>query len=160
MTEKKRYRSPFPKTLSACIEPLTRPVLRAQGLPATRLITQWPEIVGAEMAGHCVPEKLSFPPGKNNDGTLTIAVENGFATEIQYMQPAIMERLASYFGYKAVTRITISHTYRASALAQAAVKKPRKPALDKQCIEATHDIDDVELKAAFSSFAHALSSKQ
>src|SRR5258708_1653919 len=108
----KRFYSPFPKLLERCVEPLLRPVLKAQGralkgegLAGSGLLTKWESIGGAELASHVVPEKLSFPPGKKTGGTLTVSVENGFATELQHMQPVILERLAIYFGYQAVARI-------------------------------------------------------
>lgn len=151
----KRYYSLFPKALSDCVERLTRPVLKAQGLASSRLITQWHEVVGDAVAKHCVPQKLSYPPGKNTDGTLTIAVENGFATEIQYMQPVILERLASYFGYKAITRIAISHAYSPAKVAVKAYKK--QTTISKESVQITGDIEDPELKNALQSLAKALS---
>ena len=89
----------FPKTLGDFVEPITRPILKEKGLAGSRILTQWESIVGTQLALHTVPEKLAFPKGKKTGGTLTISVENGFATELQHMQPLILERLAGYFGY-------------------------------------------------------------
>ena len=157
MSKDKRYYSLFPKTLSSCIEPLTRPVLKSQGLAGSRLLSQWQEVVGEAMAARSYPAKLSFPRGKTTDGTLTIAVENGFATEIQHMMPIILERLATYYGYKAVSRIIISHSY-----AQTQKPKPVKPQnkIDIDYTKLADDITDKELKEALSSFANTLSGKK
>lgn len=155
----KTYRksSLFPKALSACVEPLTRPVFKAQGLAGSRLLTEWPEVVGAKLARHCFVEKLSFSPGKKTDGTLTIAVENGFATELQHMQPVILERLSSYFGYKAVSRIVISHSY--GPAAKPAPKAKRAAPLPADCAHFADEVSDPELKEALQSLAETLSGK-
>lgn len=152
-----RKTSMFPKTLAQCIEPVARPALKAQGLAGSRIITQWPSIVGTKLAMHCAPEKLSFPVGKRSNGTLVISVENGFAPDIQHQQPLILQRLSSYFGYQAVSRIVISHTY-----IPAIQKKAAKPAAKKNtphtAIEFNSaDIKDDELRKTLESFAKTLS---
>jgi hypothetical protein len=98
-----RKYSPFPKQMAQVVEPLTKPLFKSRGLAGTNAISDWPRIVGKELAGHCWPEKISFPQGKKTGGTLTVACENGFATEIQHMQPLILERLNVFYGYQAVT---------------------------------------------------------
>jgi hypothetical protein len=153
MSDKRRY-SLFPKALGDCVEPLTRPVFKERGLASARLVTGWAQIVGASLAEHCLPEKLSFPIGTKTGGTLTIAVENGFATEIQHMQPFILEKLAAYFGYRAVARIAISHSF---TPVEAKVKK--STATVNGNIIITENIEDPELKAALESLAKTLSGK-
>jgi hypothetical protein len=152
---KRRY-SMFPKTLSACVEPLTRPVLKAQGLAGSRILTDWHTIVGPHLAKFTIPEKIAFPPGKKNGGTLTIAAENGFATELQHMQAVILERLAGYFGYTAITRVVISHSYLPAAKPPAI--KPRiAKSLPATCAAAAESVTDPELRAALQSLAKTLS---
>ncbi|MFO0388790.1 MAG: DUF721 domain-containing protein [Alphaproteobacteria bacterium] len=147
-TEKRRYYSRFPKALNECVEPLIQPVLKEKGLAGSRIITDWAKIVGAQLASRSQPEKLSFPRGKTTEGTLTIAVENGFATDLQYQAPLILERLAVYFGYKAISRIIISHTLTRQ-------KRPQKPAATTKSLspipeDMLNDIEDLELKEALS----------
>ena len=146
---------PFPKTLAACIEPLTRPVLKAQGLAGSRILTEWHSIVGAGLAVHTAPEKLSFPPGKKTGGTLTISVENGFATELQHKQPVILERLAGYFGYAAIARITIAHTWHPAAAQPK--RKPPAPKLPLDCSRIAESVTDDALREALVSLAKTLS---
>lgn len=153
MTGGKRHYSLFPKTLESCVEPLTRPLLKTQGLAGTRILTEWEAIVGAQLASHTLPEKISFPKGKKTGGTLVISTENGFATELQHMQPVILERLAGYFGYQAISRITIAHTWMHAP-------KPDKPAprpiLAPGASQLADDVSDPELKEALSSLAKTL----
>lgn len=156
---KKRYRRLFPKTLGECVEPLTRPVFKAQGIASSRLMADWDKIVGQALASRCLPQKLSFPKSKNTDGTLTIAVENGFAPEIQHHQPIIIEKLASYFGYKAVSRISISQSYLPAKILPNTPKKTKAPALCADCVSVAQSVGDEELKTALASFAGALSAR-
>ncbi len=153
-TSYKRH-SMFPKTLSQCIEPITRPVFKTQGLAGTKIISEWASIVGDKLANHCIPQKLSFAAGKKNDGTLSIAVENGFATELQHLQPIILDRLATYFGYKAVIRITISHTYVAEP--EKLSDTPHKSKLPNKSINITEQIEDEDLRIALTNIARSLS---
>lgn len=154
---KKRYRNLFPKTLGACVEPLTRPVFKAQGIATSRLIQDWEKIIGAQLASRCFPQKITYGKGKNTDGHLIIAVENGFATDVQYHIPNIIERLAGYFGYKAVSRISIVPIVNAALKKSKTVKKPILP---KQSAHLLEIVDDDELKAVLVSFADCLSSPQ
>ncbi|NBX03216.1 MAG: large conductance mechanosensitive channel protein MscL [Alphaproteobacteria bacterium] len=108
------------------------------------------------LSQHCIPEKLTFPPGKKVGGTLAIAVENGFAPQLQHMQPVMLERLATYFGYKAVERITISHTY----VPATPRKMPAAAAvLSAESANLADGVEDDELRAALQSLAATLSGK-
>ncbi|MEQ1705710.1 MAG: DUF721 domain-containing protein [Rickettsiales bacterium] len=150
-----RRHSMFPKTLSQCIEPITRPVFKKQGLAGTKIVSEWESIVGKKLADHCIAEKLSFPANKKTDGTLSIAVENGFATELQHLQPVIIDRIAIYFGYKAVTRIAITHSYTVELKKESPVI--RQNTLPAECCEIVEEIEDSELRAALTNIAKTLS---
>jgi len=151
---RRRY-SLFSKTLKSCVEPVVRPVLKAHGTAASKLITEWEHIVGKEMAGHTLPVKLTFAKDKNSEGNLTIACDGAHALTLQHMQPMIMERIAGYFGYKAVARITIEQR-------KISTEMPKKPAhkhvakkVDMSCIE---EVADDELKTALSGLAKSFTS--
>lgn len=156
--ENKRRFSLFPKTLAACVEPLTRPALKTQGLAGSRILSDWESIVGPYLFRHTVPEKLSFPRGQKTGGTLVISTENGFATELQHMQPAILERLAVYFGYQAVTRISISHSW--AQPAPPLPEPPPAPRLPPECQRVAEGVSDPLLREALASFARTLSGKR
>lgn len=156
MTDKGGFRrsSMFPKTLSQCVEQVTRPALKTQGLAGTKIISEWEDIVGKKLSGHCIPQKLSFAAGKKTDGTLSIAVENGFAPELQHMQLTIIDRIAVYFGYRAVTRIAITHSY--SPEIKKEPPEAKKNILPKECCELAEAIEDNELRVAFTNMAKAM----
>lgn len=151
--ETRRF-SLFPKRLGDCVEPLTRPALKPHGLAGSRILTEWPSIVGPALSAHCHPESLSFPRGKKTGGTLAISCENGFATEIFHLQPVILERMARYFGYQAVARISISHSWARPAPPEARPRPaPRLTAADCRCTDA---VEDAELRDALASLGRAL----
>lgn len=97
----------FAQSMDKLLAKVTAPALQKHGYLKARLFTQWTEIVGEEMAQKCKPHKLVFPQKTNADGALTLKVQNGFALEIQHSEPLILEKIAIYFGYRAVEQIRI-----------------------------------------------------
>lgn len=80
---------------------LTKPAFADRGFHAAAVLTDWPAIVGDQLAAHCCPEKLE------RDGTLVVRVASGFAVELQHLEPQILDRIATYFGHRAVTRLAM-----------------------------------------------------
>jgi hypothetical protein len=152
MKEEKRRYYLFPKTLAQCVDPIAKPLFKARGLAGTRMLTDWPQIAGKELASHCWPEKVSFPKGKKTDGTLTIGVENGFALELQHMQPVILERVNRFYGYQALTRLAIYQgaTRKKPSIVKAPPRKISGAVYDPSSIQ------DPELKKALQSLANSL----
>ncbi|MEZ5690910.1 MAG: DUF721 domain-containing protein [Rickettsiales bacterium] len=147
----------LPKKLAVCIEPLTRKTFRKHGLAGSKIIENWQVIVGKSLSKHCIPQRLSFPASGRSNGTLYIATENGFSTELQHAQPIIIERLATYFGYKAITRILITYSYtpEKNELIQKKTSY-RKPQIDDTCINQINNIEDSELRNALNNMAKSL----
>lgn len=104
----RRY-SLFPKTFAVSSEQLLKPIYKKHGFAEHRILTQWQEIVGAELASYCVPQKLTLGSRKTS-GTLHVLVASGRALELQHMQPLILERIASYFGSSVVQKIVCVQT--------------------------------------------------
>jgi len=70
--------------------------LRTAGIPA-----RWEQIVGADNAAHCVPDKLE-------DGVLTIVAEStAWATNLTLLSRTILDRLASEVGAGVVRRLHV-----------------------------------------------------
>ena len=80
---------------------LTREAFRDRGFYQASILTNWSEIVGEEMASRSCPEKIS------KAGVLTVRVEGSFALEFQHIEPQLLERIATHFGHKAVSRISL-----------------------------------------------------
>jgi hypothetical protein len=125
-------RSMGPRDISDLAGRLGGKVLRRHGFAQDKLVAQWPELVGPQFAGASLPVKLSFTPGSKRGGTLTVRIEGPLALHMQHVQDVILDRINSFFGYKAVERLRLvqgevppAMTYR-----PAIVEKPAPPPKD------------------------------
>ncbi len=132
------------RALAVLLPKLTKPLYRARGFAEAGVLNDWPDIVGRPLADYTAPERL------NPDGALEVRVGGAWALELQHLEPLVLDRIASYFGYRAVTRL---------ALVQGPLPPPAKPArkyrpktLGKAEAEALKrdlaDTDDPKLRAA------------
>jgi hypothetical protein len=89
---------------------VTKPVFGKHGFASGALVVDWPAIVGSAVAAHTLPVRIRFSPQDRSDGTLEIKVSSSaFSTEIQHLEPLILERINGYFGWKAVARLRMKH---------------------------------------------------
>lgn len=107
MTKKQKEPPRGMKTLGGALHEVVAPVYQARGFAEAKLIADWLKVVGAEMAEKATPLKVTFPQGQQVDGTLVIAVQGGHAIEIQHLEPIILEKIATYLGHRAVSRVKI-----------------------------------------------------
>ena len=96
-----------PRAMAQFVPELTAKALGKRGLAHANLIVDWPTVVGAEIAGVCQPEKLVFRRGERSQGVLHLRVSGSAALELQHDAPRLIERINSYFGYKAVAEIRL-----------------------------------------------------
>ncbi len=138
---------------------VTRPVFGKRGFIHGALAADWPAIVGSLLAGHTLPLRIRFPKGERTGGVLEIKVTSGFATQLQYQAPLVIERVNGYFGWKAVADVKL----RQGPLPKLDTRKPRaKPAVETQnsgpLSAAIEAIDNPDLKAALQRLgAHLVS---
>ncbi len=118
-----------------------------------RIITDWEKIVGEFMAGLSIPRKLVFQKDKTNNATLHVEVANSsIATEMSYMEILIIEKIATYFGYKAVSRLKISQNLKAPiVLKKQKVVSVKKVDLPENLKNIIAGIEDDNLKTALSN---------
>ena len=96
------------------------PSARARGFATTALLSEWPAIVGAELAEFAVPDRLVWPrqhehgeevtpkrAWRAEGAILVLRVEGPRAIEVQHRSGAILERVNTYFGYRAVAEMRI-----------------------------------------------------
>ncbi len=146
-----RKRAGGPRSLAAAMPKVTKPLFRARGFAEAGVLTDWPDIVGRPLADYTCPERLA------RDGTLHLRVGGGWGLEITHLEPVLLERIAGYFGYRAVTRL---------ALVQGPLpprderRLPRLRPLDadeeaalRTCLAGA---DDPELRAALDRLARAM----
>lgn len=158
-TPKRRFKL-FPKKLTDCIEPVAKEALKQRGFSEMRLFKEWRYIVGEECAKRCIPEKLSFPKGAAGGGTLTILVSGNWALQLQHLEPIILERIATFFGYRLVTRMSIKQGVIAvdSTSAKHSPERPLTPQNLLALSEVTEGIEDEALRASILSLGKSLAS--
>lgn len=97
-----------PPALGARARPLIAKLYQAHAPGRAELLLHWPEIVGADLARHTEPGTLVPGRGVANNGQLTVTVAGGpAALEIQHQEPQILERINTFFGYRAVGRLKL-----------------------------------------------------
>jgi len=115
---------------------------------------KWSEIVGSFFVQHSEPQKISSIAKLTNeegktlyDRFLHVNVSPAAAVEFQHFQDKIIEKINSYFGYKAIKGIKIH---------QLLVKTDQ----DSKKQRNVNLIEEEERKLAVKSFAPKLSNKQ
>jgi len=98
--------------------------LGKRGFGEGGLIADWAAIVGEEVARNAKPLKLAFPRGERREGNLTLRVRGAYAVELQHLAPQILERINSYLGYGAVTRLKLEQ----GRLPRSKAPSPAEPA--------------------------------
>lgn len=128
-----------------------------RGFAETRLLTQWPEIVGANIASLTRPVSVSYGSG-GIGATLTLLADGPHAPELQVQLPAIKERVNASYGYNAISRIKLTQTA-TSGFGEAAVPfTPNQPApiIDTEINTALDRIGDTGLRQALDQLGRSV----
>lgn len=131
---------------------VTRPVFGRHGFVSGALVVDWPAIVGSAVAAHTLPLRIKFPPKERGEGTLEIKVaSSAFATEIQHLEPLILERINGHFGWKAVARLKLRHgPLPQRAPTRAAAADPMAGPLPERAQAALDRVEDPDLRDALA----------
>lgn len=153
------------RALSSSLPGVTKRVFARRGLMGAELARQWPAIVGSELAAQCRPRRLRFPrPGEALDGTLTLRVDPAWALEIQHLETPLLERINSFLGYRAVTRLVLQQGPLANRQIRprpAAETHPGEPpAPDAALTAKLTTIADQDLRNALAGLGRSLQQKR
>ncbi len=108
------------KAVGTFVPRLTQKAFEKYGFSAATLLTDWAAIVGTVLARDTLPERLKWPRGVEAYGepvagaegrpgaTLILKVDPARALDIEYKRVQILERINSYFGYRAVAEIKLT----------------------------------------------------
>ncbi len=148
---------------------ITAAAFKKHGFINAKILNQWGAIVGESLAKICEPQKITFEPNQTRNGVLHITVSNpAFSLELSSYEARIIERVATFFGYKAVSKIRISvKPKKSSEIKQAAFIHNKKLAaeieLSKRPIAISiklpkilDQVHDEELKLALASLYESL----
>jgi len=145
-----------PRRIGQSVPEVAGKVLGKRGLAFGALITDWPSIVGHQLSLRTAPDKLSFPRGKREEATLHIRAMGAIALELQHLEPQIIERINSFFGYRAVAKIKLIHAALPST--PSPVVRPRALTMDEEIgiATTTATVEDEELRATLERFGRSL----
>ncbi|MBT5945406.1 MAG: DUF721 domain-containing protein [Rhodospirillaceae bacterium] len=134
----------------------TAPIRRKRGFFEASVFSDWHDIVGDDLASQCVPMRLVRGP-EGEGGTLHVKVTGPLALELQHLEPQVIERINSYYGYRAVAGLRLH---------QGPISVPERPkpaetvhadAADMaQLDENLNAVDDPELRRALRDFGESV----
>lgn len=124
-----------------------------------RLLENWEDIVGAELASKCQPSAMKVSgKEKEKKATLHITCDPAFSTTLHYQQDLILSRIGRVMGNNFVTKLKIVAGHVSVSLPP--VKKPAPAPLtesQKQRLsEALDGINDPELTACLTRLGQAV----
>jgi hypothetical protein len=107
------------RAVGSFLPALTTKAFQKYGFSTVSLITDWPGIVGNELAKCTSPERLKWrrreggaegddpEPAGRSGATLVLRVDSAKALDVQYQARQIIERINTHFGYAAVTDLRL-----------------------------------------------------
>jgi len=152
----------FPRPLSEFTGAALSDALKTQGFASAEILARWGDIVGAEIAAHSEPMKITWPraigEAAAEPATLVLRVEGPAAIEIQHLSAVILERVNRFFGWQAIGRI---------ALRQAPLRRreqpsrppPPDPAVAARIAEGLPQIEDEDLRQALARLGASIKRK-
>jgi hypothetical protein len=149
---------------------LTKAAFEKYGFSTAALLTDWAAIVGADLARVTVPERLKWPrwvekggevaPGAEGrpGATLLLKVDGARALDVEYRRAEVVDRVNSYFGYRAVAELKVVQAP-AGSLAQPSGKPvlaPKQQPTAAPAIPEVAAIADDGLRAALTRMQAAI----
>lgn len=106
------------RSVGSFVPKLTRTAFEKFGFSTAALLTDWAQIVGPQLAQTTTPDRIRWPKtveqdmaggrtGQRSGATLHLSVDPARALDVQYKTGLIIDRINSYFGYRAVADLRI-----------------------------------------------------
>ncbi|WP_238991722.1 DUF721 domain-containing protein [Gemmobacter caeruleus] len=132
----------------------------SRGFAVTRLLTHWPDVVGADLARTTRPVKVGYAKGAFG-ATLTLLVKPTDAPMVQMQLPRIRERVNACYGYAAIGRVVLTQTAPMGfaegqaqfAPAPKAEKPPPPPEIVARARDTADGVQDEGLRKALETLA-------
>jgi hypothetical protein len=157
-----RYKSPVAVYLKKGPQPLAEfvmtscaPVFEKQGFARSRVLLEWPEIVGEKLAQVTAPLKMEWPrtpqglheAHPTRGATLIVQVVSAFALDMQYQSSVLIERINAHFGWRCIEKIVLKQGSIIHKSRKSAPLTPSPQALEDAALHA-EGVDDEGLKRA------------
>ena len=148
------------RPVSEATAKVTNSIFGRKYIALGRIISQWEEIVGKELATKVQPAGLKYRKYKDSkkpDAVLEIATSSAYATRLHYQKDLILERINQLFGEKWITALRFVNI---PSNAEARPKMKKKVLLsveDEKYIQQNLDyITDNEVKSRLENFGKSL----
>lgn len=151
------------RAVSSYVPRLTRKAFEKYGFASAALLTDWPSIVGADIASYTAPERLKWPRSvdafddldpanaRRPGATLVVRVDGPRAIELQHRSRQIIERINASFGYRAVAELRfVQAPIVGQSAAMPHTRSPRRPETDVACPPELATVEDEGLRAALA----------
>src|SRR3954469_6858424 len=143
------------RAVGAALPQVTKTALARRGFAAARLIADWEHIVGPVLASASIPERLLRDrPGA--EPTLLVKVAPGAALELQHLEPLVVERINSHFGFRAVARLKLKQAPVARQIVSQKRPAPLDPAVEQALAERVTGVTDPTLQSALLALGRAV----
>ena len=152
---------------SALLQERIRKASESRGFAESRLLTQWAEIAGADIAAITRPVKVGY--GRGGVGaTLTLLTTGAQAPMLEMRKETLRARVNAVYGYNAISRITITQTAatgfeggQASFQQRPSAPAPRAPDPDRaeEARSIAAPVTDSGLRAALEALAQNVLSR-
>lgn len=144
------------KSFSSLFNDLSKAVFNKYGFANQKIAAHWPLIVGENIAKYTLPQKIIFKPAQTRGGVLHIGVSNpGLSLELQANEGRIIEKISTFFGYQAVSRIKVNIDRGAANSNKPQPKSaPKIPLSQKEATDISQQLNkikDPELKKSLSA---------
>jgi len=137
------------------------PICQQNGFIQARILLEWEYIVTPQFAQFCTPLKVTFPLKQRSNGRLLLKTTSSMAMEISYLEPLILNRINQYFGYQAISKISLLQGPIAKkAPSQKPPPKPLPEAIQLNLENHVQLIEDDRLRAALLSLGMGISQQK
>ena len=153
--------------VGAFVPAITRKAFEAHGFSSASILSDWPEIIGADFAAITAPERLVWPRGgtqshsdegshqrtsshRRSGATLVLRVDGPRSLEVQHIAPQLLERINTYFGYRAVAELRIIQ----GPVMRDTHQEP--PAREVKQVVLENEIEDEKLRAALDKLGGSI----
>lgn len=147
------------KPLSSSLPKVTGQVFSRKYIALGRIVTQWEEIIGSELADKAHPLKIHYRKPKDKKeapkATLEIAVSSAQASLLHYQKGLILERINQIFGDRWITDLKFSHIQSGGQEKPRPQERPLKQAAEKNLNEILVNIEDMDIRSRLKAFGEA-----
>jgi hypothetical protein len=143
------------RAIGAALPQVTKSALAKRGFAAARVIADWPEIVGPVLAAASIPERL-LRDRAGGEPVLQVKVSPGAALELQHLEPLVIERINSHFGFVAVARLKLRQGHVQRPMTMAPRPKALDAATEHALAERVQGVGDGDLQSALLALGRAV----